>query len=138
MAKTKPSHKDLLDIGTQTHAELETSIGDLESAITTLGGGNVGIKIMEIGPWNMDSTGETDVAHGLDATKIRSALIEIISDAGVTYSLTYDASASVNSAYRRDDATNITIVRGAGGFFDSTAFDDAVINRGWVTIFYTI
>ncbi len=107
--------------------------------------GGLNVKIVNIGDWNMDSSGQVTVAHGLGAnfSKIRLVTAEIINDAGTaTYTLiscftNVGLSSNVTGAIESKDSTNISLTRVQGGFFDSTDFNSTGYNRGWVTIFYT-
>jgi len=102
-------------------------------------------KIVEIGDWNMDSTENISVAHGIaDFTKIRSIDVYIIDDGATNiYPL--------NMAYTTGQNTHVTSVQGTvgsisttdvvmsrltGGTFDSANFNSTSYNRGWIHITY--
>jgi hypothetical protein len=96
-------------------------------------------KVLPLGFWNMDSTASITVAHGVvDFTKIRSIHVTILNDGetGTTSGFWTDGSAGTVALYTSTDSTLITINRIAGGLYDSTTFDRADLNRGWVTITY--
>jgi hypothetical protein len=98
-------------------------------------------KIVNIGDWNMDSTGTIDIAHGLTASKIRSVTAVIVNDAGDTY---YPFNGYQASAGGTDyqgmvaywDATNVRLYRSSGSLYDAATFDSTSYNRGWLTIEY--
>jgi hypothetical protein len=100
-------------------------------------------KVLEIGDWNMDTTGTNDVAHGLaDHEKIRSVsvLIRVDSDASPSYDITLplgNSHPSGNALWITGiNNTTIRITRGVGDYYDSNQFDETSYNRGWVTIWY--
>lgn len=94
-------------------------------------------KIIEISSWNMDATGQIDVTHGLTLANIRGISVIIRNDADTQYLdfPTYSV-AGTTDEYAYADATNITLLRSASGYFDSAAFDATSYNRGWITITY--
>ena len=97
-------------------------------------------KIIEIGFWDMDTLNEVTVAHGLDEDKIRSVSV-VIDSGGILgqYPLNYindTATMLLNGGLGNFITGDITLVRRDGGFFDSTWFANATINRGWITIQY--
>jgi hypothetical protein len=102
--------------------------------------GSVGYKrkIVNIGDWDMVATLAVNVAHGVTASKIRNVSGIVIDDAA-TY---YYPIASTGGATVLDlfvsywDATNVGLVRKAGGVFDHTDFDSTSYNRGWVVVEY--
>jgi len=98
------------------------------------------IKIVDIGDWNMDTTTNVAVAHGLTLANIRAASLMIRSDADTTY---YPGDGQLNAADENTpawiasiDATNVNIYRKTSGIFDSAGFDSTSFNRGWITITY--
>lgn len=96
-------------------------------------------KILLIGDWDMDATGNLNVTHGLpDFKKIRGVDVVIRDDADTTYyNLPYTASAGTAGAgVNIMTSTVINLARVTGGNFDSTSFDSTGYNRGWVTITY--
>lgn len=95
--------------------------------------------LLNLGAWNMDSTSEVSIPHGLTRSKIRSVEVIIITDA--------DAAAPADqSAIRplfqhnglggdyRIEATNIVVRRLSGGVFDDTNYDNPSMNRGYILI----
>jgi hypothetical protein len=96
-------------------------------------------KVLDIGDWNMDSTTLKSVAHGLDATKIRSIKALIRDDAGTSvYDIGNNAGASSypGGSVAALGATDITLNRLSAGTFDSTTFDATTFNRGWIVVTY--
>jgi len=98
-------------------------------------------KKYNIGPWNMDTNNLLDVSWTwADLTKILSVEIIILSDdgtymlllCGATNSVTGKASGGI-SAIRN---TYIRLFRTDGEIFDGIAFDDAVMNRGYIFVWY--
>lgn len=89
-------------------------------------------KTIDIGAWNMDATPAIAVNHGLgDKNLIRTVSCIIIDDANLVRSLL-----TVEGTVGLMDNTVINLNRNSSGFYDSTAYDDAVINRGYLTIGY--
>lgn len=97
-------------------------------------------KELDIGDWNMDSTPQINVAHGLVLTKIKSVCGTIRNDADSSHyqipSPKYTDGtgdemglwvASVNS-------TNVVLYRQNTTQWDSNYFDSTSYNRGWLTI----
>jgi hypothetical protein len=89
-------------------------------------------KELDIGDWNMDTTANLNVAHGLggDWQKIRNICIVIRNDANTTH---YDL---MDSGVQYWDSTNITMERNAAGTFDNANFDSTSYNRGFIYIEY--
>lgn len=105
--------------------------------IKTIGGGIIRPHLVDIGTWNMDLATSKLVAHGLgdDWSKIVSITFIIFDDAGLQYRPApgYQNGADpnlVSVGVNYIDSTNLALSRRAGGLFDSTNFDDAVMNRG--------
>jgi hypothetical protein len=104
-------------------------------------------KVIDIGDWNMDATSGVAIAHGLDASKIRSLSVLIRNDAGTRYYLptdTYGISSDpldlrwgeLGGPFYSYDTTTVKIFRLTTGFFDNADFNSTGYNRGWVTIGY--
>ena len=97
-------------------------------------------KVIEIGTWNMDTTANITVAHGLaDHEKVRMIKVLIRHDSSVTLrDLHYTNDfTELEGKYTIDD-TNINLYRRGPGTFDSTDFDTMGDdgNRGWITLWY--
>lgn len=97
-------------------------------------------KVIEIGDWDMDASGNPAVApvHGVDPQKVRSVSVIVRADTGTaTYPLSSSGAAGeLNGAVGSVNATTLTLFRLPGGLFDSTNFDSTSYNRGWITIEY--
>lgn len=96
-------------------------------------------KVINIGDWNMDTTGTKTVSHGLTLANIRTVSVIIRDDLATSFkpfpSPSTDLEA-IDSAIFSVDATNVTLSRRDGGQFDDTPYDSTSYNRGWVTIEY--
>lgn len=94
-------------------------------------------KIVQIGDWNMDSTDQKVVAHGLTQTKIRAVHVIILSDSSIYYPLPFFGSASSIDAWCSGISdTNVTLTRKEGGVCDDVYWDSTGFNRGWLIIEY--
>lgn len=99
-------------------------------------------KIIDIGDWDMDSTADVDITHGLDYSDIRSVSALIRKDLILSATTLYNFSNPVtNSALDSETSihitsTEVTLRRHDSGFFDSGFFDDTSWNRGWIVIGY--
>jgi hypothetical protein len=94
-------------------------------------------KVVNIGDWNMDTTGSLSVAHGLTLANIRTIEVVIRNDANDKY---YPSACRVSTGMENliqwADATNINLFREAASEFDSVDFDSTSYNRGYITIQY--
>ena len=95
-------------------------------------------KIVNIGVWNMDTTSNVSVAHGLTLSKIRSVSVMIKNDNSTAhYPIGYRVSSSdytpSGAVYLTD--SNVVILRATAGTFDDIAFVSSS-NRGWIVIDY--
>lgn len=96
-------------------------------------------KIVDIGPWDMDTTANLNVAHGLTLADIRRVTVMIIEDGGLAYHdfMATNTSETATANHRIEvDSTNVALSRPVAGFFDSTDFNNAVANRGYIVIDY--
>lgn len=95
-------------------------------------------KVIQIGTWDMSTTLLVDVTHGLsDISKVRDIRVMVTDDVETTwYPLDRQAGTITEGGVRDIDSTTVTISRTAGGFYDSSNFDNSVINRGYITITY--
>jgi hypothetical protein len=98
---------------------------------------------MNIGDWNMATTATVAVPHGLSATEyktIKNMSAIIRDDADTNYfnlSATTTLSLDINGSTSLADATNIYLVRRAGGgSFATTDYDSTSYNRGFITFEY--
>jgi hypothetical protein len=90
------------------------------------------MKTINMGDWNMDSTGSISVAHGCTWTKIIGFQF-LIRDDGDTLRTFRGDGVWVDYI----DMINVYLSRLAGGAFDNTSYDSTGYNRGWITILYT-
>jgi hypothetical protein len=97
-------------------------------------------KIIPIPSWNMDSTAVHAEAHGItDAiNKIRSIDVIIIADSETACYpfLAYSDNLGHVPGRIVIDATNISISRFDGGYYDNVGFDRTDMVRGYITIGY--
>jgi hypothetical protein len=119
------------DIQTQLNSKVSVGTG----ALVTVS--------VAIGAWNMDTTGNILVNHGIsDITKITSITAVIRNDAGnqiypvlVGYNnATIGADLSCSTA----TTTQVLIVRNNGSIFDAAGFSSVGISRGYITITYVV
>lgn len=89
------------------------------------------MTILELGDWNMDSTGILNVAHGLTLGDIRSVSVLIRDDADVDHK---DFASALGNNNIEVDGTNIQLIRDSAGEFDNTSYDSTSFNRGWITM----
>ena len=96
--------------------------------------------IIELSDWDMDTTTNIDVAHGLEYSDIISAEVFIRNDADTakdSINTGVDATDTTPQGYVGTiDSTNINIVRLTGGKFDDAAYNATSYNRGWLIITY--
>lgn len=100
-------------------------------------------EVIEIGAWNMDTTGTKNVAWSLPADHyIIGVDVLILYNGGAltqTEPLNYVHGLSLSSEVSggwRYSGGNFALERLTGGHFDQAAFNDAVQNRGFVTVRY--
>ncbi len=101
-------------------------------------------RVIQIGDWNMDSTDSVTIPHGLDATKIISVNVTILRDIGGgsvlgIYPLNTPYVATTSDFPQHEgvystDATDVSLRRRIGGFFDNADFNSTSFNRGWIII----
>lgn len=100
-------------------------------------------KVIEIGTWNMDTTGSVNVAHALTFSKIREVWAWIRNDPNsnrVNLESRIGTTAAGVGGHIITDATNCVLTRFTTGRFDGSAYDTMGDdgNRGWVYIKYAI
>ncbi len=108
----------------------------------SFGTGNVMVmKELDIGDWDMDADISKNVAHGLSATEwktVRIVSVTIRNDFDTLYAdfgSFLDSTSFGNTI--QTNATNISLTRGGGGYFDNTTYDATAYNRGTITFWYT-
>lgn len=96
--------------------------------------------IIEIGTWNMNTTQDKTVAHGLDLSDkiILDHKVYVFEDSDLTTRVartpfeTYKYQASVT----RISASNIYLTRENGSPFDSTLYESTAESRGYIVLFF--
>lgn len=135
---TRFSSIELGDASDTTLARSAAGVITVEGGYIPSGDTAVKYKVVNIGDWNMDSTGAVNIAHGLTLSTIRSVRAVIQDDAGTQfYPVPPDASSSLPVYIGYMTGTNVVLGRLASGFFDSTDFNATSYNRGWIIIEYT-
>lgn len=134
---------NVLDGITSTVAELNILDGvtataaELNSAADGIGVSIPRQKVVEIGDWNMDSTGTVYVAHGVTFDKIVGVRAIVRNDANDgKYCISQGCGTYGRGEIDSINATNVRLDRTSGGTFDSVDFDSTSYNRGWVIIDY--
>jgi hypothetical protein len=92
--------------------------------------------ILNIGDWNMNTTGLVTVTHGIsDWTKIRTINVLIRDDANtVLYNLAGSGPSGELYGSMAVSDVSVLLVRTTGGTFDNSSFDSTSYNRGYITI----
>ena len=130
--------------GTYTLGGTPTISGTVQGDITLTGGidaGNNGdalkTKIIDIGDWNMDTTIDLQVSHGLTQANIRVVAVLIRDDADAIYTM-FPAEETFGSTNEQINVTSsdIDMDRATSGGFDNTGYNSTSFNRGWITIWY--
>ena len=101
-------------------------------------GATLRCKVIDVGVWDMDAVPNVNVTHGLTHTTIRKITAILRDDADSQYfTLPAYGFGGAIAAYI-DATTNLVtgLTRIDASFFDSVLYDDAVMNRGWVFIWY--
>lgn len=106
----------------------------------TVAANGIAIKVIEIGVWNMDSTVTVTVAHGLTLSDILSVNISILADTSLAVESLFGTAQGTGSAKDHGGvsigSTLVELTRVNSGAFDNTAYNDAVMNRGYIVIFH--
>lgn len=85
--------------------------------------------IISIGDWNMVTSSQATIAHGLDYTKIRGVSVAIRADSG---SVIYNFNDLITWS-----ALGVVLTRASSGTFDNANFDSTSFNRGYIIIEHT-
>ncbi len=107
-------------------------------------GNNLKVKTVQIGDWNMDTTGTVSVAHGMSATdykNIRHISAVVRNDANTEFyplNSMNSASGQIRGGISKVDATNVIMFRTVSIGYDADVpnFDSTSYNRGYITIIY--
>lgn len=97
------------------------------------------VKLIEIGDWNMDTTANVSINHGLTLAQIRSVTGVIIRDDSSFYfpiGSVNGGAGLISAGFGSISATQVAIFRTTGGDFDTANYDSTGFNRGWITITY--
>ena len=121
---------DLDVTGTITGTSSESaSVSDLNSEDT------LGLRVYEIGDWNMDATPSVLVtASGIEALNIRMITVLIRDDLGTTIYPIGQGGYYAIVDHIIDNS--IALTRTETGIFDSTDYNSTSYNRGWITVWY--
>ena len=126
-----------------TYRKVSINYVDSNQRIVSILAGSlrVSCKYLEIGDWNMDSTGTVQVAHGLDATKIISVTGKIRSNVGTSFfpfgTITDTADPYLfGVGIELWDSTYVLLTRRTGSNFDSPQFNGTGYSRGRIFIWY--
>lgn len=99
-------------------------------------------KTIEIGNWDMISTGNTSIPHSLSSTEwktVTDIFGVIIDDAQTTHYLTNDGVINITPFSDINilvTDTYVYIYRYLSGTFNNSNFNDGAINRGFVSFMY--
>jgi len=125
--------------GDQTIAGHKTFSEGTRGGIQDVNNVHLKVKKMDIGDWNMNTSGSNSPAHGITGGEnIIMCYATIRQDAPSTNVLslfTTNSGGTSDGSISWDD-TNIFLARWNGGIFDSTSFEDTGYNRGYIYIVY--
>jgi len=121
-----------------THAAVTaTSVSSTGGVDAGASGTFLKTKVINIGDWDMDTTQNITVAHGLTSANIRRVTVIIRNDDGsTTASLPFYLGGSTSTEGVSWTSTLISLSRATSGTFDGTNFDATSYNRGWIVIDY--
>ena len=97
--------------------------------------GGVRKKVIPIGTWNMDTTQNVSVNHGLNIANIRSVSVLINNDSGTFLSFGFNGLTFDVDALYIISATDVVIGRRVGGQYDQSDYSGSG-NRGYIVIDY--
>jgi hypothetical protein len=89
--------------------------------------------VVEIGIWDMDADQDKIVSTDVPFAQVRQVSYTIISDTGT---IVIDGGGIISTGSDSSGDLQVQMSRGAGTIYDSTAFDDGTINRGYLVIEY--
>jgi hypothetical protein len=120
-----------------------STVRNFEDGITSIFLDGLRREIINIGNWDMDATTTVTVNHPFpDNSTFRSVTAFIVDDADSSvypldsYCTTFN-DGRMNGGIKQVTDAVIELSRTPSGDFDSTAFNDGTINRGWIIIEYT-
>jgi len=113
---------------------------DTTDSVTDQGGGSaIKTKVINIGDWDMDTTANVSVAHGLTVGNIRN-ITACIRDDNNSFRYPFpsfdNATGTLQGWCPSTTSSNVELYRTTGGAFDNTGFDSTSYNRGWVIVEY--
>jgi hypothetical protein len=94
---------------------------------------NANQVIVEIGPWNMDTTASLSVAHGQVFSNIRGVQVLIADDDG-NFKYNLEVAQGAIQGYFEVGNINIDLTRVVSGLFDALSFTGTLATRGWIVI----
>lgn len=98
-------------------------------------------KIVSLGLWNMDTTENINISHGIGSGRYHILSIQaMIFEDGVSkaHMLNHPQGGGVVSGGVEEwDNGSVYLWRLTGGYFDSAVFDSMAMTRGHMTILYT-
>lgn len=102
---------------------------------------NLQTKVINIGTWDMSSSLNLQVNHGIaDFKKIRSVNVLIVDDSESVIlpinALYYNSGVTEGAGNYSIWSTYIEIIWFLGGYFDNTNYHGTTVNRGTITITY--
>lgn len=119
---------------TDDFSAVETKLDQTIDSVNRITAGNtLQSKAIDIGPCDLQSSAFFSVAHGiasLDIAKVVEVRALIINDSLGTKT-PFDGGGFITI-----DSTDIILQRNGGGQFDSSSYNDGVINRGTILITY--
>ena len=133
------SAKGIVELATDAETQAGT---DTERAITPAGLAfklSLSTKVIDIGDWNMDTTQQKSVTHGLTLANIRTVEGMIRTNAGTLFAPitpAYSPSNDMDCNIKTIGGTTIILERKFGGNFDNTNYNQTSYNRGWLKITY--
>lgn len=103
------------------------------------------IKVLDIGIWNMDTIPTVNIPHGLITANIRGVLSVTIVRDDLSFAYTAPGGISTTSDGLQEIASYIflggnyiRLDRLAGSGYDGANFQSTGINRGWISLLYTV
>lgn len=116
---------------------MQTSPNPIALGLYEPGNKTIKLQVFEIGAWDMDATTVLNIAHSLDIQKIVGINAVIRKD---DYSELYPLKAHITFPFGEGHievtAGFITLKRRLGGYWDNVNYNDVVMNRGFVMVWY--
>jgi hypothetical protein len=101
----------------------------------------IATKVIEIGPWDMDTNRLRTVSHGLNFNRILSVSVIIVDDANTLYTnlLTPDGNTGETDGGFTITSSNVILERlDTPGYYDTVDYSNTTFSRGRVTIQYLL